>query len=314
MGIELAEGAALGHDHGPAVRPESASGRYVKRLAAAFAIAAVFMVAEFVVALSTGSLALLSDAAHMFTDVFGVGMALVAIVLARRAGPTSTRTFGMYRGEVLSALANAILLFAVACYVLYEAIGRFADPPEVPGLPVLLTAAAGLVANIVAFLLLRSGARESLNVRGAYLEVLADLIGSFGVLVSGAIILLTGWRFADPIMGVAIALFVLPRVFSLARNSLRILFQHAPERINVDEVASRLEAIGGVADVHDLHVWTLTSGMEVASAHLAIDADADSGEVLLAAQRLLADDYHIEHATLQVEPHKSAHRCAELTW
>ncbi|MGH3450054.1 MAG: cation diffusion facilitator family transporter [Haloechinothrix sp.] len=303
----------MAHQHG-AVEPASASGRYLTRLAAAFAIGAVFMFLEFAVGLITGSLALLSDAAHMFTDVFGLGMALVAIVLAQRSGPTSTRTFGMYRGEVFAALINALLLFGVAGYVLFEAMRRITDPPEVPGLPVLLTALAGLAANLVAFFLLRSGAKESLNLRGAYLEVLADMIGSFGVLVSGAITLLTGWRYADPIIGVAIAVFVLPRVYTLARRSLRILFQHAPERIDVDEVAGKLEAIPGVSDVHDLHIWTLTSGMEVASAHLAVEAGTDGAEVLIAAQHLLADDYHIEHATLQVEPYESARRCEQLTW
>lgn len=304
----------MGHQHGPAEGPASASGRYVSRLAAAFGIGLVFLVLELTVGVLTGSLALISDAAHMFTDVFGVGMALVAIVLARHKPPTATRSFGMYRGEVLSALVNAVLLFAVAGYVLYEAYGRFMDPPEVPGLPVLLVAVAGLVANIWAFLLLRSGAQESINVRGAYLEVLADLIGSIGVLVSGAIILLTGWRYADPIVGVAIAVFVLPRVFTLARRSLRILFQHAPERIDVHEVASELDAIEGVIDVHDLHIWTLTSGMEVASAHLAVADEADGAEVLRAAQRVLADGYRIEHATLQIEPNAAAIRCAELSW
>ncbi|MGH3520378.1 MAG: cation diffusion facilitator family transporter [Haloechinothrix sp.] len=304
----------MAHQHGAAVAPASASGRYVTRLAAAFVIGAGFMVLEFVVGFITGSLALISDAAHMLTDVFGVGMALVAIVLAQRSGPTSTRTFGMYRGEVFSALINAVLLFGVAGYVLYEAVSRLSDPPEVPGLLVMVTGLAGLIANVVAFLLLRQGARESLNLRGAYLEVLADMIGSVGVLISGAITLLTGWRYADPIIGVAIAVFVLPRAVTLARRSLRILFQHAPERIDVDEVASRLEAIPGVADVHDLHIWTLTSGMEVASAHLAVRAGVDGAEVLRAAQHLLAADYRIEHATLQVEPRESAQRCVELTW
>lgn len=304
----------MAHQHGPVVAPASASGKYVHRLAIAFAIGATFMVLELVVGLVTGSLALLSDAAHMFTDVFGVGVALLAIVLAKRSSPTSTRTFGMYRGEVFSALLNAILLFGVAGYVLYEAVGRITDPPEVPGLPVVLTAIAGLAANTVAFLLLRSGAEESLNLRGAYLEVLADLIGSVGVLISGAVILLTGWRYADPIVGVAIAVFVLPRVFTLARRSLRILFQHAPERLDVDEVAARLNAIPGVTNVHDLHIWTLTSGMEVASAHIELAEEADSAQVLHAAQHLLADEYHIEHATLQVEGRESAQRCAELTW
>jgi len=304
----------VAHQHGPSVPPASASGRYIGRLAAAFAIGFGFMVLEFIVGIVTGSLAVLSDAAHMLTDVFGLGVALLAILLAKRTTPTATRTFGMYRGEVFSALVNAVLLFGVAGFVLVEAINRFRDPPEVPGLPVLLVALAGMAANAAAFVLLRSGAKESLNLRGAYLEVLADFVASFGVLVSGAVTLLTGWRYADPIVGVGIALFVLPRVIALARRSLRILLQHAPERIDVDEVATKLEAIGGVADVHDLHVWTLTSGMEVASAHIAVDDHVHGTSVLRAAQRVLADDYRIEHATLQVESCDAARRCDHLTW
>ncbi|MPZ00227.1 MAG: cation diffusion facilitator family transporter [Actinophytocola sp.] len=304
----------MAHQHGSSVEPASASGRYVKHLAAAFVIGFSFMVLEFVVGFVTGSLAVLSDAAHMLTDVFGIGVALLAIVLAKRTKPSSTRTFGMYRGEVFSALINAVLLFGVAGFVLFEAVRRFQDPPEVPGLPVLLVALAGMAANAVAFVLLRTGAKESLNLRGAHLEVLADLVASFGVLISGVVILLTGWRYADPIVGVGIALFVLPRVVTLARRSLRILLQHAPERIDVDEVATKLEAIGGVTDVHDLHVWTLTSGMEVASAHIAVEQNTHGPAVLRAAQRVLADDYHIEHATLQIEGCDAARRCDHLTW
>jgi cobalt-zinc-cadmium efflux system protein len=303
-----------GHGHGQLPAQGSASSRYLRSLVAALVIGAGFMVLEFVVGLATSSLALISDAAHMFTDVLGVGMALAAIVIARRSGPTFSRTFGLYRAEVLAALANAVLLFGVAGYVVYEAIGRISDPPEVPGLPVLLAATAGLVANIVSFVLLRSGAKESLNVRGAYLEVLADLIGSVGVLTSGAITLLTGWRYADPIIGVAIGLFVLPRTYTLARRALRILFQHAPRDLDVGEISSELTALPGVDNVHDLHVWTLTSGMEVASAHLTVAPDTESPDVLVAAQNLLSSRYSIEHATLQVEPRESAARCQELSW
>lgn len=303
-----------GHGHGHTAAPASASGRYVRALLISLAVGAGFMVLEFAVGFATGSLALISDAAHMFTDVLGVGMALAAIVLARRSGPTLSRTFGMYRAEVLAALANAVLLFGVAGYVAVEAIGRITDPPEVPGLPVLLAAAAGLVANIVSFLVLRSGAKESLNVRGAYLEVLADLIGSVGVLLSGAITLTTGWRYADPIIGVAIGLFVLPRTWTLARRALRILFQHAPAGVDVGEISTELAALPGVADVHDLHVWTLTSGMEVASAHLTVKADAEQSTVLTKAQDLLSVRYEIKHATLQVEGPQCARRCTELSW
>ncbi|HVW40705.1 MAG TPA: cation diffusion facilitator family transporter [Amycolatopsis sp.] len=283
-------------------------------MGAALGIGLAVLILEVVVGVLTHSLALISDAGHMFTDVFGLGMALTAILLAARSGPTYRRTFGLYRSEVLAALGNAVLLFGVAAYVLVEAISRIADPPAVPGLPVLLTAVGGLVANVAAFLLLREGSKESLNLRGAYLEVLADMIGSVGVLVSGAVMLTTGWRYADPIIGVAIGLFVLPRTFTLARRALHILFQHAPADVDVEQVAAELTALSGVRDVHDLHVWTLTSGMEVASAHLAVEPHADPGEVLAAAQNLLAETYHIKHATLQVEPCESAKRCDELSW
>ncbi|WP_328618425.1 cation diffusion facilitator family transporter [Amycolatopsis sp. NBC_00355] len=303
-----------GHGHGQAAAPASASGRYVRSLTIALGIGAGFMVLEFVVGFATGSLALISDAAHMFTDVLGVGMALTAIILARRSGPTVSRTFGLYRAEVLAALGNAILLFGVAGYVLVEAVGRISDPPAVPGLPVLLAATAGLAANIVSFAVLRSGAKESLNVRGAYLEVLADLIGSVGVLLSGALTLLTGWRYADPIIGVAIGLFVLPRTWTLARRALRILFQHAPQGVDVGAISAELSALPGVADVHDLHVWTLTSGMEVASAHLTLAPPAQQSDVLTEAQNLLSTRYAIEHATLQVEAPHCARRCQELSW
>ncbi|MCE6997933.1 cation diffusion facilitator family transporter [Saccharothrix sp. S26] len=302
----------MGHGHGHGV--SSGSAKHLGRLWVAFAIGAAFMALEFAVGVATGSLALISDAAHMLTDVLGVGMALAAIMLARRARTGGSRTFGLYRAEVLAALANAVLLFGVAGYVVYEAVGRFGNPPEVPGLPVVLAAGAGLVANVVSFFMLREGAKDSINVRGAYLEVLADLIGSVGVLISGAVTLLFGWRYADPIMGVAIGLFVLPRTYKLAASALRILFQHAPERLDVAEVQAALSRLPGVAEAHDLHVWTLTSGMEVASAHLTTLDHVDPAEVLRSAQALLAERYHIEHATLQVEPGDSARRCREISW
>lgn len=300
----------MGHGHGNG----SASGRYLGRLVAAFSITAVFMVVELVVGFTTSSLALISDGAHMVTDVVGVGLALAAIVAARRAKQRPGRTFGLYRAEVLAALANAVLLFGAAAYVLIEAGSRLAGPPEVPGLPVLIVAVLGLAANVVAFLLLRKGSEESLNIRGAYLEVLADLIGSVGVLVSGALILLFGWRYADPVIGVAIGLFVLPRTWLLAKRSLRILFQHAPERLDVAELTEALGGLPGVREVHDVHVWTLTSGMEVASAHLTVHMGTDQAEILDAARRLFAQRYQIDHATLQVESGAAAAGCHELAW
>jgi cobalt-zinc-cadmium efflux system protein len=302
----------VGHDHAHAAT--SASGRHLRSLGLAFAIGLVFMLAEFAVAAATSSLALLSDAVHTFTDVIALAMALGAVLLAKRSPPTHTRTFGYYRAEVFAALVNAALLFVVAGYVLFEAVTRFADPPDVPGWPVLIIGVAGLIANIVAFLLLRSGAQESINVQGAYLEVLADMVGSVGVLISAVITLTTGWAYADPIVGVAIGLWVLPRAYVLGRRSLRILFQHSPEAVDVENISYRLEALAGVADVHDLHVWTLTSGMEVASAHLTVHPGTSQDTVLRSAQEVLAHEFEITHATLQIEGPDSAQRCSELSW
>ena len=302
-----------GHGHGTPV-DGSSSGRHVRRLALSLAVLVAFLVLEVVVGLATSSLALLSDAGHMFTDVLGVGMALAAITAARSSGPSDRRTFGLYRAEVLAALANAVLLFGVATWVVIEAIRRFSDPPAVPGLPLMLTAAAGLVANLVVFGLLRQGAKESLNVRGAYLEVLADTLGSVGVLLAGAVTLLYGWPYADPLVAIAIGLFVLPRTWTLGRQAVRILVQAAPHHVDVGAVRDGLAAIDGVLDVHDVHVWTLTSGMEVGSAHLTVGAECDPAVVLSAARELLADGHGLPHFTVQVEPPGSHTRCTELSW
>lgn len=311
MGAGHSHGA---HSHGP----HSTGQRHSRRLWAALALLAAFMLIEAVAALLTDSLALLSDAGHMFTDVLGIAMALAAITAARRAGRRAARhpqrTFGLYRLEVLAALANAVLLSGVAVYVLVEAIRRFTEPPEVLAGPMLAVAIGGLAANLVAFVLLRAGARESLNVRGAYLEVLGDLVGSVGVIVAAAVIALTGWQYADPIVAVAVALFILPRTWQLARAAVRILVQAAPAHLDVSAVRQRLAAVPGVLDVHDLHVWTLTSGMEVASAHLTLDPQAQVGPVLAAARVSLQDDFRIEHATLQVEPAGAPGACREIGW
>jgi len=298
-----------GHGHGV-----SASGRHVRRLWISLGVLLAFLVLEVVVGVATSSLALLSDAGHMFTDVLGVGMALAAISAARGAGTSDRRTFGLYRAEVLAALANAALLCGVAGWVVVEAVRRFAAPPEISGLPLMLTAAAGLAANVVVFLLLRDGAQESLNLRGAYLEVLADMLGSVGVLLAGVVTLTTGWAYADPLVAIAIGLFVVPRAFGLGRQAVRILVQAAPAHVDVRLVRHELAALPGVRDVHDVHVWTLTSGMEVGSAHLSIDAETDPGTVLAAARRLLADVHGLPHFTVQVEPPGAHLHCAELSW
>lgn len=300
------------HDHG-ATAGSRAGSTYKQRLAWAFGIIATFFVVEVVAGLMTNSLALLSDAGHMFTDVLGLGMALAAIHLADRPSSDRQRTFGLYRLEILAALANAVLLLGVAVFILFEAVQRFDDPPDVAGLPLLVVAVLGLAANLGAFALLRRGASESLNVEAAFLEVIADTLGSVAVIVAAVVLQTTGFALIDPIFGVAIGVFVLPRVWRLARRALRILLQAAPEHLDLDDLVRELEAIEGVTDAHDLHVWTLTSGMEVASVHIRVAETADGHAVLDEARDLLRDTAQIEHATVQVDP--PDHRgCEELRW
>ncbi len=300
------------HNHHGAVA--NAGQRHRGRLWAAFALLAALMVAEAVTAVRTGSLALLSDAGHMFTDVLGIGMALAALTATRRRGGDPQRTFGLYRLEVLAALANALLLSAVSVYVLVEAVRRFGDPPEVSTGPMLVVAILGLLANLVAFALLRPGAKESINIQGAYLEVLGDLLGSLGVIAAALVIAGTGWRWADPLVAVAIGVFILPRTWRLGRAALRILVQAAPEHLKVTAVHDRLVAVPGVNEVHDLHIWTLTSGMEVTSAHLTVAPAADVGAVLGAARTALKEDFRIEHTTLQVESGLESGSCGSVEW
>jgi cobalt-zinc-cadmium efflux system protein len=301
-----------GHDHGgQALR---AGERHRGRLWWAGALLVAFMLVEAVAALLTGSLALLSDAGHMFTDVLGIAMALAAITAAGRASTDSHRTFGLYRLEVLAALANAVLLAGVAGFVVVAAVRRCTDPPHVPAGWMLVVAAGGLVVNLIAFGLLRSGATESINVRGAYLEVVGDLLGSAGVIVAALIIAVTGWRYADPIVAVIVALMILPRTFALGRSAVRMLVQAAPEHLDVAVVRDRLAAVPGVCDVHDLHVWTLTSGMDVASAHLGLEPAAELGAVLASARDALHEEFAIDHATLQVEPLGAGGGCTPAGW
>jgi cobalt-zinc-cadmium efflux system protein len=239
-------------------------------------------------------------------DRFGGGGAAPA-----PGGRGAQRTFGLYRLEVLAALANALLLFGVAGYVLVEAIRRFMHPSEVLSGPMLVVAIVGLGANLVGFVLLRSGAKQSLNVRGAYLEVLGDTLGSVGVIVAAVVIALTGWPYADPIVAVAVAGFILPRTWALAGAAIRILVQAAPKHLDVARIQAELLTVPHVTEVHDLHVWTLTSGMEVASAHLTVASAAATTEVLAAARTALQDQYGIAHATLQLEPAGAPEACCE---
>jgi len=301
----------VGHDHSHV--DLRAGARHAGRLRWSFALVAGFMVVQVVVGLAANSLALLSDAGHMATDALGLAMALAAIAAANRATHAQHRTFGLYRLEILAALANAVLLFGVAGYVLIEAIRRLDDQPDVLSVPVFVVGVIGMVVNLNAFMHLRQRAAESLIVRGAYFEVLAVALGSVGVIVAAAVIWASGWGWVDAVIGAGIGLFILPRAWRLGRDAVRVLVQAAPEGTDLPAITAALVGIDGVTDVHDLHVWTLTSDMEVLTSHLAIAAGVDSQIVLQQARTVLAEQFHLQHATLQVET-DGDHSCEEMTW
>jgi cobalt-zinc-cadmium efflux system protein len=324
--VDASGRAATGHDHGGHAHSHGAGlaragERYRTQLLVAFALTAGFLVVEAVAGVLTGSLALLSDAGHMLTDVIGLGMALAAIELASqherrvrdRGAGSSRHTFGLYRLEILAAFVNSLLLLAVAGYVLFEAVRRLAGDQELDSGPMLVVAVVGLAVNLTAFLLLRSGAKESLNVEGATLEVLADTIGSAGVIVAALLVQLFGWTWADPLIGAALGVWIVPRAWRLLRQTVRILLQSAPGDVDLTRMRGDLAAIGGVVDVHDLHVWTLTSDMEAVSAHLMTEVEADAHAVLDQARDLVADRYGIHHGTFQVEPETHG-GCREVAW
>jgi cobalt-zinc-cadmium efflux system protein len=300
-----------GHDHGDALRRTAA--RNVGRLWIGLALTLGFVVVEAVTAFVAGSLALLSDAAHMLTDGVAIALALGAIVVANRAKREGPRTFGLFRLEILASLLNAVLTFGVAIYVLVEAALRLAEGgTSVESGPMLVVAVAGLAVNLVVFLLLRDGAQDSLAVRGAYVDAMADAAGSVGVIVAAVVISLTGWDPIDPIVAAVIGVWILPRAWGLAASALRVLLQEAPPGLDLAALRTELMGMPGVVDVHDLHVWTLTSEMDVASAHVMVGPDADAHAVLDQARALLAG-HDIAHATIQVEPDDHT-GCEELNW
>jgi len=258
------------------------------------------MAAEVAGGLITGSLALLADAAHMLTDAGGLALALLAIRFGERPA-TPQRTYGYLRAEVLSALANAVVLLGLTVYILYEAYRRFVDPPEIIGGPMLAVAAVGLIVNLISMRLLSGGSSESLNVKGAYFEVLSDMLGSLGVIVAALIVMFTGWRLADPIVGAGIGLFIVPRTWSLLRQVTHILLEGTPPQVDVALLERRLAEIPGVAAVHDLHVWTITSGLDAMSGHLVVSEMSEAAQVLRQARQMLAEEFKVDHVTIQVE-------------
>jgi cobalt-zinc-cadmium efflux system protein len=278
----------------------SAAASHRGRLVAVLLIGLAVLAIEVVGAIAANSVALLADAGHVLADVAGVGMALLAIWFAQRPATTG-RTFGYLRLEILAAVTNAFLLFGVAAFVLLEAWQRLSDPPEVASGLMLAFAVAGAAANGVSVLLLRDAQRESLNLRGAYLEVLGDLAGSAAVIVAAMVIALTGWMQADIVASVAIALLILPRTLALLRDATDVLLEATPKGVDMDHVRRHILEAPGVADCHDLHAWTITSGTNVVSAHVILARGADPAVTLDALCACLSDDFDIEHSTFQLE-------------
>lgn len=271
-----------------------------RRLAAVLALTVVFVGVEVAAGFLTGSLALLADAGHMLTDVAGLALALAAMKVAERP-PSPRRTYGYYRVEILAALANGLALLGVAVYILLEAVHRISHPRPVASLPVLLVAAFALVVNVAGALLLRGGSRQSLNVRGAYYEVVADALSSIGVIVGAAVIATTGWYQVDPLVAVLIALFVLPRTYTLLREAVGVLLEGAPREVDMTALRTAMEAVPGVKRIHDLHVWTLTSGVHALSAHAIVSEDAAHGAILAELRQRVSRGFRIDHVTVQIE-------------
>lgn len=288
-----------GHDH-------SHTDARASRMIAAAAVLAGFLVVELTTALLINSIALLADAGHILTDLAALVMGLIAVLLARRGSSSPSRTYGWHRAEVFTAVINAVLLIGVAAIIGSEAIQRLGDAPEVPGVPMIVVACAGLVTNAVVMLLLRSDAEHSLAVKGAYMEVVADTVGSIGVLIAGVVNVTTDWPYADVVVAVLVALWVLPRAISLAGSALRILSESSPGHIDVDQLRSALHAVDGVTGVHDLHVWTLAPGRDMVTAHLTSGADAAR---VLGEARLVLAAHGLDHATVQVEPPEGGGAC-----
>lgn len=278
----------------------TAAARHAGQLAWALALTATYMVAEIVGGLITGSLALLADAAHMLTDVGGLALALLAIRFAAQEA-TPQRTFGYLRMEVLSALTNAVVLLLLTAYILYEAYKRFLAPPDILSGPMLIVACIGLIVNLVSMWLLAGGSSESLNVKGAYFEVLSDMLGSVGVIVAALLMMWKGWVLADPIIGAGIGLFIVPRTWVLLKQVTHILMEGTPPDVDLGLLDRELSTIEGVKAVHDLHVWTITSGFDAMSCHLVVNDMSISRPILQEARRRMKVGFKIDHVTIQIE-------------
>lgn len=270
------------------------------KLLIVFGITALYLVAEVIGGFLTHSLALWADAGHMLTDLVGSGLALFAIWFAQR--PANQRnTYGFYRAEILAAVINAVVLFIISFFILYEAWRRFENPPVVMSWPMLVVAVIGLFVNFIGMKLLHAHSKNSLNVKGAYLEAMSDMISSLGVIIASLVMLKTGWYLADPIISAGIGLFILPRTWSLLGQSLHILMEGAPAHIDMESVEETMLKVRDVKAIHDLHVWTITSGVESMSAHVTVSDPAQGDRILGELQKVLEDKFKIEHTTIQIE-------------
>lgn len=292
----------MGHDHGHGV---SAGGRHRSRLLLVLGITVAVLLIEVVGAVLTGSLALFADAGHLLTDAAGITLAVLAVTFASRPA-TPERTFGYYRLEILAAVVNAVILLVVAVVILWEAWQRWQDPPGIEAGLMLAFGLVGLLANGISLVLLREGASESLNVRGAYLEVLGDLLGTGAVILAALVILATGWLRADALASVGVALLILPRTFSLLREAVDVLLEATPRGVDLAAVRAHILETPGVIGAHDLHAWTITSGLPVLSVHVVVTdealADGGAARVLDELSHCLADHFDVEHCTFQLEP------------
>ena len=282
------------------MKAHTASGRHTRALIWTLGLTVGFLLIEVAGALWTGSLALLADAGHMLTDAGSLGLALFAAWLAAKP-PTPEKTYGYYRVEILAALGNAVVLLGVSAFILYEAYRRLLSPPVVLVGPMLVVAVAGLLVNVAGMWLLHAGSGESLNLKAAYLEVLSDAVSSLGVIVAALIALTTEWRLADPLVGAGIGLFIIPRTWSLLRQAVNVLLEGTPSHVSLGEVEGAMAGVAGVRQVHDLHVWTLTSGKYAMSGHVLVEDLAAGNRILRDLHELLHERFGIEHTTIQLE-------------
>ena len=298
-------GGAHGHEHGHAHGdPHGAGGerpRNRRRLALTLVLVVLYMAAEVVGGVLSGSLALLADAGHMFSDAAALGLSLFAVVIAQRP-PTPQRTYGYYRVEILAALANGALLGGISLFILYEAIERLGRPVVVDGPLLLAVASGGLVVNVLGLVILSGGRQSNLNVRGAFLHVLSDALGSVGAIASGLLVWLYGWHWADPAASLLIALLVVVSAYRLLRETVSVLMESAPRHLDVEAIREAMQDLEGVVEVHDLHVWTITSGMEALSGHVVVREGAEPMVLLRALRDDLHERFGIGHVTLQMEP------------